>query len=117
MLGEQSVAAARRAGVRSTQAKSGRLRWSARPAIAGRERLARWIGASVLVQLMLAMAFIAMAALLYLAQASQASILEYNIAEMQTRQTQLMATNAGLRASATTLQSPTRIDTLASTRL
>ena len=66
-----------------------------------------------MVQLMLAMSLVAFAALLYLVQASQASVLEYNIAELQTEQVQLQATNADLHAQVTALQSPTRIDLFA----
>jgi cell division protein FtsL len=70
-----------------------------------------------MVQLMLAMSLVAFAALLYLIQASQASVLEYNIAELQAQQVQLQAANAHLHAQVTTLQSPQRIDTLATTQL
>jgi cell division protein FtsL len=70
-----------------------------------------------MVQLMLAMSLVAFAALLYLVQASQASVLEYNIAELQAQQVQLQATNADLHAQVTALQSPTRIDLLARNQL
>lgn len=88
-------------------------RWAARPAVAGRQRLAQALGQSVLIQLMLAMTFVALAALLYLAQASQASVLQFNIAGLQDQQAQLTVQNANLRATATSLESVQRIDTIA----
>jgi cell division protein FtsL len=66
---------------------------------------------------MLAMSLVTFAALMYLVQASQASVLEYNISELQAQQVQLQATNADLHAQVTALQSPTRIDALATNQL
>lgn len=79
--------------------------------------LADSVGGSVLVRLMLAMTFVALAALFYLAQATQVSVLQFSIADLQAQRTQLLADNANLRVQATALQSLQRIDTLASTQL
>lgn len=93
------------------------MRVTARPAIAGRERLAQALGQSVLVQLMLAMSFVALAALLYMAQASQVSVQQINISELQSDRVQLTSDNASLRATTTDLQSLPRIDAVATSRL
>ena len=66
---------------------------------------------------MLAMTLMALAALLYLAQASQVSVLQFSIAELQTERTQLALENASLRMVATNLQSVRRVDRLASDQL
>jgi cell division protein FtsL len=66
---------------------------------------------------MLAMTFVAVAALLYLAQASQASVLEFNIADQQSQQIQLTAQNASLQSTAIALQSLQRVDQIATTQL
>jgi cell division protein FtsL len=87
------------------------------PAIAGRQRIVSALSQSILVQLMLAMTFVALAALLYLAQASQASVLQFNIADLQARRSQLDINNASLQASVNSLQSPGRIDSLAAGKL
>ena len=92
-------------------------RWTARPTIASPQQLLESLGQSVLVQLMLAMTFIALAALLYLAQASQASVLQYRIADLQAERTQLQEQNADLQAMATGLQSIPRIDWTATQQL
>lgn len=89
----------------------------AAPAIAGRERLMEALGESVLVQLMLAMTFIAVAFLLYMAQESQISVQQINLSVLRSNHMQLVADNTSLRATATGLQSTTRIDRTASTRL
>lgn len=89
----------------------------ARVARAGQERLADWLQSSVLVQLVLAMGFVALAALLYLGQASQVSVLEVNISDLQSRQVQLNADYASLEANATSLQSLQRVEHLATTQL
>lgn len=88
-----------------------------RPAIAGRVRLAEALGRSVLVQLTLVMSLIAFAGLLYLAQASQVDVLKFTIADLRAERTQLTAQNASLHAQATSLQSISRIDHLATTQL
>jgi len=75
------------------------------------------LGRSVLVQLLLAMSFVALAALLYLLQASQGSVLAVNIANLQVQRSQLVAQNASLRATATSLQSFRRIDDIATRQL
>ncbi|MBV9280896.1 MAG: hypothetical protein JOZ41_12510 [Chloroflexi bacterium] len=66
---------------------------------------------------MLAMTCLSAVALLYLAQASLASVAEYNIAELEGTHAQLTAQNAGLHASVTSLQSVQRIDVIATTQL
>lgn len=68
-------------------------------------------------QLMLSMGLIAFAALIYLNQASQVSVMQFNIADLQQRQSDLESKNANLYATATSLQSLTRIEALAVTRL
>lgn len=90
-------------------------RW--RPAAFQFARLADTLGRSVLVQLLLAMSFVALAALLYLLQASQASVLDVNIAQLQSDRAQLVAQNAALRTTATSLQSLQRVDDLATRQL
>lgn len=75
------------------------------------------LGQSVLVRLLLAMSFVALAGLLYLLQASQASVLEVNISDLQASHAQLAAENASLRITATSLQSLPRIDDVATHRL
>jgi cell division protein FtsL len=66
---------------------------------------------------MLAMSCVALAGLLYLAQANQASVLQYNIAELQVERVQLTAQDGTLRAAAMPLQSPQRIVSAAQTQL
>jgi hypothetical protein len=66
---------------------------------------------------MLSMCFVAGAAVLYLAQASQTSTMEFNIADLQRQQLQLGLRNADLHATATDLQSFTRIAGLANNEL
>jgi cell division protein FtsL len=63
------------------------------------------------------MACFAIAGILYLAQASQSSVLEYNISVLQSQQAQLDGQNATLRATATQLQSLQRIDAIATQQL
>lgn len=115
MIGEQ-YAVARKPALRQ-QHREGPLTWAGRSITVQRERLAHVSADSTLVQLMLAMTCVAAAGLLYLAQASQVSVLQYNIAGLQYQQTTLNAQNASLRASATQLQSLQRIDTAATSQL
>jgi cell division protein FtsL len=75
------------------------------------------LGGSVLVQLMLAMTFIAVAFLLYMAQESQISVQQINMAVLRSQHMQLVAENTTLRAAATGLQSTPRVDRIATTRL
>lgn len=98
------------------QARPGRRRRPV-PALPDRSQVLESLGSSVLVQLMLAMSLVAVAGLLYLAQASQASVLQYNITELQIERAQLTAQNGSLHATAMNLQSPQRIVTAAQTRL
>lgn len=90
-------------------------RW-ALPAVAGRARLTEALGQSVLVQLMLAMSFVALAALLYMAQASQITVQQINIAVLRDSRQQLVAQNADLRSRADALQSLQRVQNIAITR-
>lgn len=89
----------------------------AAPAIAGRQRLMEALGRSVLVQLMLAMTFIAIAFLFYMAQESQISVQQINLSVLRSDHMQLVANNTTLRGAATALQSTTRIDRTATTGL
>jgi cell division protein FtsL len=66
---------------------------------------------------MLAMSFTVLAALLYLAQANQASVLDLNIATLQNEQVQLNSQNVDLRATSMSLQSIQRIDSIAINQL
>ncbi len=94
-------------------------RWSlsARSAVAGREQLTRNLAASIPVRLALAMTCVAVAGVLYLAQASQVSVLEYNTADLQNQQVLSSAQNASLRATAIQLQSLQRVDAAATQQL
>jgi cell division protein FtsL len=118
MIGERYAPASR---VRATPKGSsvGRLRDRivARPAVSGRERLSVSVANSVLVQLALAMSLVAFAAMIYLFQASQFSILEMNISDLQNQQAQLKVDNAALQTTASSLQSIQRVDRIATTQL
>lgn len=118
MIGERYAPASR---VRPTPKGSGigrlRGRLVARPAVSGRERLSLSVANSVLIQLALAMSLVAFAAMIYLFQASQFSILEMNISDLQNQQAQLRVDNAALQTTASSLQSIQRVDTIATTRL
>lgn len=96
-----------------TQAAAGRTNLGLAPA----RSLAAFLGRSVLLQLMLAMALISFAAVIYLNQASKESVVQFNITDLQREQIQLNLRNANLYATATSLQSLGRIETLASTQL
>lgn len=118
MIGERYAGIGQAGAVRARPTRrSLRARLAAKPAISGRERIAQTLGDSVLVQLMLAMALVAFAALLYLFQASHVSVLEMNISDLQSQQVQLRMDNAALRSTATTLQSLQRVDAAATGRL
>ena len=101
----------------SSQTRTPASGYRDRPAAAGRKLFADALARSVLIQLMLAMTFVAFAALLYLAQASQASVLDYNIAALQADRSQLNSQNANLQAGATSLRSLKRIDAAATNQL
>jgi cell division protein FtsL len=75
------------------------------------------LGKSVVIQLMLAMTLIAVASLLYMAQESQISVQQINIAGLRGEHMQLVAQNTTLRSRATALQSTQRIDQVATTKL
>jgi cell division protein FtsL len=89
----------------------------ARRAIAGRIHLLAFLQRSVLLQLMLAMALISFAALIYLNQAGKESVLQFSIMDLQRQQIELNMRNANLYAEASSLDSLGRIETLASTQL
>ena len=63
------------------------------------------------------MTFIATALLLYLAQASQTSVLQFSIADLQTEHARLVAQNSSLQSTSTALRSLGRVDQAASTQL
>jgi cell division protein FtsB len=105
MIGQQAAVLERRTGKLA--------RWTASPAIAGRQRVVQLLSRSELAQLMVAMGLIALALLFYLSQATAVSVLEFRISDLSTQQQQLAMTNANLHAAATTLQSPGRIDAAA----
>ena len=118
MIGERSAPATRvRATAKRSSRGSVRERLIARPAVSGRERLSLSAGTSVLIQLALAMSLVAFAAMVYLFQASQVSVLEMNIADMQNQQVQLRIDNAALQTTASSLQSLQRVDAIATNQL
>jgi cell division protein FtsL len=84
---------------------------------AGRERLAQFLDGSFLARLMLAMMLVAIASIIYLAQASQESILQFGLSDLQQQQMQLNSKNAALQAQMSQLQSTQRFDSTASQRL
>ncbi|PZS04115.1 MAG: hypothetical protein DLM70_08255 [Chloroflexi bacterium] len=83
----------------------------------GRERLLDTLGTSTSVQMMLAMSLVALACMMYLAQASEASVTQVTINALQDNRARLQMQSASLHASATSLQSLSRIEILASTHL
>lgn len=118
MIGERYAPATRvRATAKNSSRSSLRARSIARPAVSGRERLSLSIGNSVLIQLALAMSLVAFAAMVYLFQASQVSIQEMNIGDLQSQRIQLRMDNAALQMTASSLQSIQRVDTIATTQL
>lgn len=108
-----------RAGIGARRPLSTRIRayLAQRPALAGRERLAEALSHSPLVQLMLVTTLVAVAFLLYLAQASQLSIVEYDVQDLKVQRMQLNAENANLHTQAAQLQSLRRIGAVAATEL
>jgi cell division protein FtsL len=118
MIGERYAPATRvRATAKRYNRGTLRERLIARPAVSGRERLSLSTGNSVLIQLALAMSLVAFAAMVYLFQASQVSILEMNIGDMQNQQVQLRIDNAALQTTASSLQSLQRVDAIATNHL
>jgi cell division protein FtsL len=118
MIGERYAVAARPAvkpAIRTRgRRESLRTRLAGRHAIAGRARLAESLGQSLVVQLMLVMSLVVFAALIYLNQASHASVLQYSITYLRQDQSVLRQQNAQLNASQTELTSPARVETAAS---
>src|SRR5947209_5675735 len=105
MISERAVVA--RPGVLRAPTTTPRwARLTARPSIAGRERLGLAVSQSFLVQLALIMTFVAVAALLYMAQAGQVSVRQIDINTLTTERMNLVSTNTNLRALETRLQSP-----------
>jgi cell division protein FtsB len=88
-----------------------------RAARAGRKRLAQMLDGSFLARLMLAMMLVAVASIIYLAEASQESILQFGLSDLQQQQMQLSSKNAALQAQMSQLQSTQRFDLIASQRL
>ncbi len=80
-------------------------------------RITGILAGSWLVQLMLVMTLIALAALIYLYQASQVNVLQFNIADLRQQQSQLNLQNANLYASASALSSLPRVEKIAATQL
>lgn len=118
MIGQRSAVMGRAAAparARPVATSMGKTR--VMPVVAGRHFLIERLQRSVLVQLMLAMALVSFAALIYLNQASKVSILQFNIAALQTEQIQLNIQNANLYATGTSLQSLQRIETVATIQL
>lgn len=66
---------------------------------------------------MLAMSFIALAGLLYMAQAGQVSVQQINIDELRGERVQLVSQNTALSLTATNLKSLQRVDSMATTQL
>ncbi|MGH2442560.1 MAG: hypothetical protein ACRDFX_05300 [Chloroflexota bacterium] len=89
----------------------------AAPNLAAGGRIRTAIERSVLVQLIGVITLVSVAAVIYLNQASKVSILDYNITLQQQQQVSLQMTNAGLYASATSLESLQRVETLATSHL
>lgn len=117
MIGERSAPARVGAQARKTSSRRWRERLLAAPAVSGRERLGLSFGNSPLIQLALAMTLVAFAAMVYLFQASQVSVLEMNISDLQTQRVQLRMDNAALQTTASSLRSLQRVDTIATERL
>jgi cell division protein FtsL len=117
MISERVAVAPRVIGVPRGGISTWKGRWTALPALAGRERLGEALGQSVLVQLMLVLAFFALAGLLYMAQQSQVSVQEINISVLRSERVELVAKNTSLRTTATSLSSLQRIDAAATSQL
>jgi cell division protein FtsL len=113
--GTAALPAAKRA--RRAEPTAAPLPGAAAPAVAGRDYVLAVFRRSVLLQLMLAMALISLAALIYLNQAGKESVEQYAIADMQRQQIELNLQNANLHAAATNLQNLGRIESLAATQL
>jgi hypothetical protein len=113
MIIEQQVTASRTTATQRASAVSLGQRLAARPAIAGRERLAEALGESLVVQLMLVMSLVVFAALIYLNQASNVSVLQYQISDLTVQQSRLRQENAQLNAIRSHLKQPARISAAA----
>lgn len=101
--------------VRQPRALQPRL--PAAPAIAGRDLLARLMGRSLLARLSIAMACVFVAGVLYLAQASQISVREYDMQKLQSQNVTLTTDNAELLARQAALRSMPRVISIATTKL
>lgn len=82
-----------------------------------RVRLAAQLESAVVPRLMLAMVLCVLAMLMYLQQASQMSVHQFAISNLQAEQSQLSLTNVNLHAQASQLRSVSRIQTIATTQL
>src|SRR5437588_5890464 len=88
-----------------------------RASLAPARHVLAFLSRSVLLQLMLAMALISFAALVYLNQASKQSVLEFSNVDLQSQQIELNLRNANLYATAARLTSLNRVKNLASSQL
>lgn len=117
MIGQRNAVLAKAVGPARTRSRTiERKPKPAQPAIR-RLDLHVLVRQSVLAQLMVAMALISFAALIYLNQAGKVSVLQFRITQLQSEQIQLNVRNANLFASATSLQSLQRIENVATTQL
>ena len=117
MIGERYAVAPRHARPSATNRPSLARTWTNVSDNVNPWRLYHALGESPLVQIILAMSLLAIACLLYLTQASQVSVIQYNIADLQAQNAQLNTQNTELRAQAMGLQSIERIQHLATTQL
>jgi cell division protein FtsL len=117
MIGERYAVAPRTARPAVRNRRPLNQRWTDVTAGISPLRLYRSLGTSPLVQIILAMALLAIACLLYLTQASQVSVIQYNIADLQAQQSDLNVQNATLQVQATTFRSGARILRIATTQL
>ncbi len=117
MIVERQIIAPRTLAANRVKSASFGERLAARPAVAGRERLAEALGESLVIQLMLVMSLVVFAALIYLNQASKVSVSQYKISDLTAQQSMLRQDNAQLNAIKSHLILPGRIDSIATTRL
>jgi hypothetical protein len=116
MLGHQTIARTP-AIPANTRRASVSERLGANAAVPGRERLLGFVKQSLLAQLMLSMAFLVFASLIYLNQASKVDVLQFSISGLQQDQQTLLVQNANLHAQADKVTATLRITTLATSRL
>lgn len=118
MIGDRSATiAASPLAQRKPRTLAPRRRITALATLHPRQRLAEAINHSVLAQLIGVLALIFIAALIYLSQAGQVSVMQYSIAGLQRQQIALQMQYSNLYATATGLQSLQRVETIAITKL